>query len=353
MTPKSFTPDALEALERAGFSRRDFIRGASALFVGFSSAGVLTTRAVAQTGPPFAAIPLNQVDSWIAIAANENVIGYAGKCDFGQGFATVQHQLIAEELSVPIERVSMVICDTAISPDQGVSSGSQAHPTQFGNNAMRKALATAREALFRMASDQMRVPMEQLSVRDGIISVNGDATRRMSYGTLVGGKKFAIALNPNAKAKETRDYTVLGTNVPRYDIPGKITGEFQYVHHVRIPGMLHGKVVRPPVVGAKFVSLDENSVKGMAGNPKVVVKSDFVGVVADNEWAAQQAALSLNVTWTAGKALPAQATLYEFMRKQPSRDAFIVRAADACNLSSTSAARTMNASRDGCLRMNS
>ena len=328
MTPKNFTPDALEVLERAGFSRRDFIRGAGALFVGFSSAGVLATNAAAQTGPPFATIPLNQVDSWIAIAANENVIGYAGKCDFGQGFATVQHQLIAEELSVPIERVSMLICDTAITPDQGVSSGSLAHPVQFGNTAMRKALATAREALFQMAADQMRVPMGQLSVRDGVISVTGDANRRVSYGALVGGKKFAIALNPNARVKDVKDYTVLGTNVPRYDIPGKMTGEFQYVHHVRVPGMLHGKVVRPPNVGAKLVSVNEDSIKGMAGNPKVVVKRDFVGVVADTEWTAQQAALSLNVTWSAGKALPAQATLYEFMRRQPSRDAFIVRAAD-------------------------
>ena len=190
MTAKNFTPDALEALERAGFSRRDFIRGAGALFVGFSSAGVLATKATAQTGPPFAVIPLNQVDSWIAIAANDNVIGYAGKCDFGQGFATVQHQLIAEELSVPIERVSMLICDTAITPDQGVSSGSMAHPAQFGNTAMRKALATAREALFQMAADQMRMPVGQLSVRDGVISVTGDATRRVSYGALVGGRKF-------------------------------------------------------------------------------------------------------------------------------------------------------------------
>ncbi len=328
MTPRNFTPDALEALERAGFSRRDFLRGAGALFVGFSSAGVLATNAAAQTGPPFATIPLSQVDSWIAIAANENVIGYAGKCDFGQGFRTVQHQLIAEELSVPIERVSMLICDTALTPDQGVSSGSQAHPTQFGNAALRTALATAREMLLKMASDQMKVSLDQLTVQDGVISVSGDATRRVSYGSLIGGKKFALVLNPSAKAKDAKTYTVLGTSVPRYDIPAKMTGEFQYVHHVRVAGMLHGKVVRPPNVGAKFISVDESAVKGMPGNVKVVVKNDFVGVVADTEWAAQQAALSLDVTWSAGKGLPAQATLYEFMRKQPSRDAFIVRAAD-------------------------
>ncbi|MBY0503380.1 MAG: molybdopterin-dependent oxidoreductase [Bryobacteraceae bacterium] len=339
MTPKYFTPDALDALERAGFSRRDFLRGAGALLVGFSATGPLAPTANAQ---PFATIPLTQVDSWIAIAANENVIGYAGKCDFGQGFRTVQHQLIAEELSVPLERVSMLICDTAVTPDQGVSSGSQAHPTQFGNAALRTALATARDTLLRMAATQMNVAMDQLTVRDGVIFVNNDNNRRVSYGALVGGKKFAVALNPNAPLKDEKTYSILGTSVPRYDIPPKVTGEFQYVHHVRVPNMLHGRVVRPPMVGAKLVSVNQDSVKGMPGNVRVVTKQDFVGVVADNDWAAQQAALALDVSWTTPAPLPAQGSLYDFMRRQPSRDAFIVRAADV-DEKLRSATRTVSA----------
>src|SRR5205807_9764615 len=97
-------------------------------------------------------IPTNQVDSWVAVAEDGTVTAYSGKCDFGQGFRTVQQQLVAEELSVPLNRIKMVICDTAFTPDQGVSSGSQGHPTQFGAGALRQALATAREALLQMAS---------------------------------------------------------------------------------------------------------------------------------------------------------------------------------------------------------
>jgi len=135
MTPKNMTPDALEALERAGFSRRGFLKGMGALIVGYSATeGITKLAAQSASGPPYPTISLTAVDSWIAIGANENVVGYSGKCDFGQGFRTVQHQLIAEELSIPIERVSMLICDTAFCPDQGVSSGSQGSPTEFGKH---------------------------------------------------------------------------------------------------------------------------------------------------------------------------------------------------------------------------
>src|SRR5262249_41668466 len=153
-----------------------------------------------------------------------------------------------------------------------------------GNNALRQALATARETLFQMASDQLSVPMDQLVVEDGVISMKTDPSQHMSYGQLIGGKKFVCAVNKRAVAEDPKLYTGIGTSVPRYDIPAKITGEFQYVQHVRLPGMLHGKVVRAPAVGAKVVKVNEASVAGMPGNVKVVVKNDFVGVVADKEW---------------------------------------------------------------------
>jgi nicotinate dehydrogenase subunit B len=343
MNRTNMTPDALTALERAGFSRRDFLKGAGALIVGFSAMGEAAKLAGQTAGPDAPrATPLDQVDSWIVISQDETVTGYAGKCDFGQGFRTVQYQLIADELSVPLDRVKLIICDTALTPDQGVSSGSQGHPTQFGASALRQALATARETLFKMASDQLGVPVDQLTVQDGVISMRSDASRRMTYGKLIGGGRFSVALNSRAVPKDPRQYTVLGTSVPRYDIPEKVTGRFQYVQHVRVPGMLHGKVVRPPAVGAKVIKVDESSVRGLPGNVQVVVVKDFVGVVADKEFQALQAADALQVTWSDGAGLPDQQTLYTWMRKQPTRDAYTVRTDDVdANLKA--AARTVSA----------
>src|SRR5262245_44803315 len=267
----AMTPDAAAALKNAGFSRRGLLKRAGALIVTFSI-GDTGRKLNAQTQTT---IPTNQVDSWIAIAQDGSVTGYAGKCDFGQGFRTVQTQLVAEELGVPLSRVKMVICDTALTPDQGVSSGSQGHPTQFGPSALRQALATARETLLQLASDQWRIPVSQLSIEDGIITAKGSSLRRMGIGDVVYGQRLQVAINSSATPKDPKDYKVLGTSVPRLDVPPKVTGQFTYVQNVRVPGMAHGKVVRPPAVGAKVVRVDESSVAGMPGNVKVVVKQDF------------------------------------------------------------------------------
>jgi nicotinate dehydrogenase subunit B len=128
--------------------------------------------------------------------------------------------------------------------------------------------------------------------------------------------------------KDPKQYTVLGTSAPRIDLPAKATGQFQYVQHVRLPGMLHGKVVRPPTVGATVASVDKSTVAGLPGNVQVVVKSNFVGVVADSEWHAIQAAAALNVTWSAGAALPDQNSLYAWITQQPSSDSLVVDSGD-------------------------
>ncbi len=337
------TADALSALAGEGFSRRNFFRATGALIVSFSMSP--EQKAEAQTGTP--GVPtrpvlLTAVDSWIAIAADESVTAYAGKCDFGQGFRTVQHQLVAEELGVPLARVKMVICDTAVCPDQGVSSGSQGHTTQFGAGALRTALATARQALLGMAAQQLNVPVAQLMVEDGVVSLKTDRTTGISYGKLIGGKKISLSLDARAVVKDPSTYKILGTSVPRYDIPTKATGEFEYVHNVRVPAMVHGKVVRPPTVGAKLVSVDENSVKGMPGNVRVLVRRDFVGVIADTQWEAIKAAERLVVKWSAGDKLPDQATLYSVMRKMASRDVYTVLASDV-DAKLTAAARRFQA----------
>lgn len=341
--PASMTPDALTALESAGFSRRDFLRGAGALIVGFAAAKPQPARAQDEAGlPQPRVVAPAQVDTWVAISADETVWAYSGKCEFGQGFSTVQVQLVAEELSVPFSNVRLTFCDTALCPDQGVTSGSQSHPAEFGLAGLRQALATARQALFQMAAERLNAPMNQLVVNDGVISMRNDPSRQVSYATLVGGKQFALALNASAVTKDPASYTVLGQSYQRLDLPAKMTGQFRYVQHVRVPGMLHGKVVRPPVVGATVVSIDESSVSGLPGNVRVVRKNDFVGVVADKEYQALKAAETLKVTWSDAPALPDQATLYDWMRQQPTRDSYIVLANDVDD-KLKSAAKTVSA----------
>ena len=326
MNRPTLTPQALAALERAGFSRRDFLKGTGALIVGFSAAG--TPRQLAAQNPAPRVAPLDQVDSWIAVAQDGSVTAYSGKCDFGQGFGTVQVQLVAEELSVPLDRITLIACDTALTPDQGTTDGSQSDPTEFGPSGLRQALATAREVLLQMAASQFGVPVGQLAVQNGAITMLSDPSQQVTYGQLIGGQRFNLTVKPDAAPKDPGQYTVLGTSVPRFDLPAKMTGVYQYVQSVRLPGMLYGKVVRPPTVGAHVVSVNRGSVQGLPGDVQVVVKNDFVGVVADTEWHAIKAASALEVSWSDGDTLPSQAGIYDYMRQQPSRDSFTVVTSD-------------------------
>jgi len=326
----TLTPHALAALRSAGFSRRRFLKDTGALIVGFSAAGLAARLGVA----PETAVAQGtratdgQLDSWIAVGADGTVTAYTGKCELGQGLQTAQIQLIAEELCVPASRVRLIQCDTAATPDQGTTSGSQSHPTNFNESNLAQAGATAREALVQLAATRLGVTADQLSVADGVIRMKSDSSRRVAYGELVGGKKFNIALNPKAARKPAREWTVLGTSVPRVDMAALTTGQLEYVHNVRVPGMLHGRVVRPPEVGATLEGVDESSVRDVAGLVKVVVKKNFVGVVAEKPWQAIQAAGKLKATWSSGVGLPRQAGFYEYLRSQPSRDALSVNSGD-------------------------
>src|SRR5205807_4047860 len=149
-----------------------------------------------------------------------------------------------------------------------------------------------------------------------------------SYGELVGGKRFDVTVNAHAPRKAVADWKVMGMPVPRVDMTEMATGTFEFVHNVRVPGMLHGRVVRPASVGAAVASVDEASVRGMPGLVKVVVRKNFVGVVCEKQWQAIQAAAKLKVVWTAGPGLPAQHDFYDHLRKQPARDAAVVDSKD-------------------------
>ncbi len=272
--------------------------------------------------------PMDQVDSWIAIAADGTITGYSGKEELGQGISTAQQQLVAEELSVPFDRVKLIYCDTALTPDQAYTSGSQSHPANFNHGNLAQAGATAREALFKLASQRLGVPVEQLTAANGVISAKSDASKKVTYGQLVGGKKLSVTLDKKAKRKDPREWTVLGKPIGRPDMPLMATGQFEYVHNVRLPGMLHGRVVRPPAVGATLISVDESSIKDMPGVVKVVTRKNFVGVVAEKPWQAIQAAEKLKVSWTPGAGLPKQSEFYEHLRQQPSRDAKLLDSKD-------------------------
>ena len=332
MKSATMTPAAQAAL-----NRRNFLKSAGVLIVGFRMAGGDAAQAQFGQAPLPGAPPMDQVDSWIAISADGTVTAYSGKEELGQGISTAQQQLVAEELSVPFERVNLIYCDTALTPDQAYTSGSQSHPANFNHGNLAQASATAREALFKLASQRLGVPAHQLTASNGVISVKGDASKKVTYGQLVGGKKLSVKLDKAAKRKDPREWTVLGKPIARPDMPLMATGHFEYVHNVRLPGMLHGRVVRPPAVGATLISVDESSVKDMPGVVKVVTRKNFVGVVAEKPWQAIQAAEELKVSWTPGTGLPNQSEFYERLRQQPSRDLKLLDSKDTPKILATAA----------------
>src|SRR5687767_1163140 len=272
---RGLTSDARRALTRAGFSRRSFLKGSGAVIVTFASAGVMdhASGVLAQgfngTGSP-------QLDSWIAIAADGGVTAYTGKCEFGQGLYTAQMQLVAEEVGVPLSRVRLIQCDTSVTPDQGTTSGQQSHPTNFNHTNLALAGATAREALARMAAVKLGAAATELIGGDGRVALGTVSSRSIGYGELIGGQRFNLQLDRAAARKHPSEWTILGTPVPRVDMRDMVTGRFEFVHNVKVPGMLHGCVVRPPEVDATVGSVDEGSIRGLPGIVKVVVKGNFV-----------------------------------------------------------------------------
>jgi nicotinate dehydrogenase subunit B len=234
LRPKSMTP-----------SRRDFLKGCGALIVSFSAAPLTQSSGNAQgqfaTHPGH--IDPDKLDSWLAIGADGTITAYTGKCDFDQGIFTAQTQLIAEELCVPIARVKLIECDTAITPDQGTTSGSQTTPTNFNDENLALAAATAREALISLAARQLGEPVERLKLDNGVIT--SSSGRQVTYADLVGSKHFNLPLNPTAKRRLAAEWTVLGKPVPSLDRVTLMTGQFEFLHNVRVHGMLHGRVVRP------------------------------------------------------------------------------------------------------------
>ena len=310
---------------KPGITRREFVRDAGGLVIGFTMLdSALAPRLLAQATPVAAAPSPRKLESWLRVLPDGGVQVFTGKLEIGMGVDTALTQIVAEELDLTPSRVTFVLGDTATTVDQGGVGGSTS--VSQGARPLRNVAAAARAALLQRASQQLGVPADQLQVANGVVTARADATKRTSYGELaaaiaaehelkVTGAGFALNVDGGAQPKDPSTYKVVGTSVPRVDMAPKILGTYTYVTDVRVPGMLHGRVVRPAGVGATLVSVDESSVQSIAGYVKTVVDKNFVGVVCETEWAAVKAAKALKVTWSAPlQAFPEQKNLYSQMR---------------------------------------
>jgi nicotinate dehydrogenase subunit B len=296
-------------------TRRVFVKGGGALIVGFSFAGHVPAARAQTAGARVKNVASDEVDAFLAIGKDGIVTVYTGKVDLGTGTGTALPQIAAEELDVPFERIKLVEGDTALVPDQGPTWGSLT--IQVAGVQLRQAAATARKALLEMAAQRLGVPGSGLEVKDGVVRPKNDATKSVTYSELIGEGEFHLKLDKNAPLKDPGSYTIVGTSVPRWDIPGKVTGQFTYMQDVRVPGMLHGRVVRPPAIGAALLRVDDSSVKDVKGLVKLVRIGNFLGVVAQTEWAAIKAAQKLRATWSAWEGLPEMNSLYGYVRNTP------------------------------------
>ena len=312
------------------FSRRDLLKAGGALVIGFhlgdAASPALSARGDA-AGPPDPAM----IDSWIAVHADNTATIYLGKGEFGQGNTTGLLQIAGEELDLDMSQLKWVVLDTNVTPDQGATTSSSS--IHRGGPQLRAAAAEARAVLLALASTRLGVQAGSLVVSKGVVSIDSHPARSVTYGELLGDKPFTVKLTGTAPQKPINRYRLVGTRAPRVDIPDKASGKYMHIQHLRMPEMLHGRVVRPRGQraygdGAKPLAVDENTIAGIPG-ARVVRKGDFVGVVAPQEWDAVKAAQALKVTWQESTTLPGNADLFDRMRGAGTTDTVIANWGDA------------------------
>jgi nicotinate dehydrogenase subunit B len=310
--------------------RRSFLKSAGLLVVSFGAGGInpLVTSMEAQTGAtPQAAGPypdpdFKQLDSWIVVHQDNTATFYVGKTDCGQGTGTSFRQLMSDEMDIAFEKTACIMGSTDITVDQGGSGGSTAMERDAW--PMRRAAAEARRVLLEMGAAQLGVPADQLTVSDCVIAAKGDPSKRVTYGQLIGGKRFNVTLtgsNVNAvtgvaKLKSVLDLKSTGQSPQRYDIPAKVDGSLKWAVDVKLPGMVHARNVKPPFAGATLISIDESSVSGMPGFIKVLSKGNYVAVVCEREEQAINASRKLKTNWQkpAKAPFPASDDLFNYIR---------------------------------------
>jgi len=297
--------------------------GQGALVVAFS----LSRRAMAQVAEKRPALPgdldkFPLLDSWIRIDADGHITVFTGKAELGQGLKTALIQVAADELAVPPASIELVTADTAHTPDEGVTAGS--HSMQDSGTAILNAAANVRVLLTEAAAWRWLVAVEQVELHDGAAHApNGDS---LGYGELATLLSLHVEAKPDVARRE-KGVRLIGTDLPRIDILAKVSGGAAYVQDMRLPGMVHARVVRPPGYGAELIACDASAVEKMPGVVKVVREGKFVGVVAKTEWAAIKAARALKVTWSKPTTeLPANAEeLYAYLKStKPMRSQKVV-----------------------------
>jgi CO/xanthine dehydrogenase Mo-binding subunit len=309
-------------------SRRNLLKTAGMLVVSFSgvATGPLTPSARAQAAAPVAGPypdpDFRQLDSWIVIHEDSTATFFVGKTDCGQGTGTGFRQLMSDELDIAYDKTTCIMGSTDITVDQGGSGGSTAMERDAW--PMRRAAAEARRVLLEMGSTRLGVPVDQLAVSAGVITVKADPSKRVTYGQLVGGKRFNVTLTGNnvnaatgmAQVKPVQELKFTGQSPQRYDIPAKVDGSLKWAVDVKLPGMVHARNVKPPVAGAKLIGIDESSVRGLPGFIRVVSKGNYVAVVCEREEQAINAARQLKANWEkpASEPFPSSENLFEYMR---------------------------------------
>jgi nicotinate dehydrogenase subunit B len=308
-------------------SRRDLLKGGAVLLIAVGDPGAWAAFAgedAGASGPAVRPRSPDSLDTWLAVQEDGRVTAYFGKMDMGQGVDTAIAQVVAEELDLPVDRVTVVMADTGLTPNQGGASGSSA--CSLGAKPLRNAAAQARQVLLARAATHFQVQEEELSIVDGRIFIKSLPQRAVMFGQLVSAGGFDVKLDWNrkeglflnavgtAKPKNHTQYKIVGQGVPRRDIPGKILATTEFCHHVVLPKMMHGRIIRPPIANGVPVKVKESSLAGIPG-ARVVWKKNFLGVVAESEWDAIKASRQLKVTWsTTRPPFPKMDQLYQHIR---------------------------------------
>jgi nicotinate dehydrogenase subunit B len=296
---------------RQSLSRREFL-GLSGLIVSFAlSPALAPTQSSLHPQLAQKSVAPNEVDGFLAIDRHGNVAVFSGKVDLGTGVRTAITQIVAEELDVSMARINVIQGDTFLTPDQGPTFGSLS--IEIGGMQIRQAAATARRALVRQAARRFNLDEGELSVERGVIKA-AHGSQSVDYGDLIGGRTFALAIDKDAPLKDPAKYTVVGHSQPRLDIPDKVTGRFTYMHDFHVDGMVHGRVVRPPAIGATLLTVNEDSVSHVPGFIKVVRERNFLAVVAETEWSAITASRQLKATWSDWQGLPDETRIWDYVR---------------------------------------
>jgi CO/xanthine dehydrogenase Mo-binding subunit len=310
----------------APLSRREFLQAGGALVVGFTLPGTVFAQRPHGDIPLGKTLDIGEVDGFIAVNTDGSVTIYSGKVDLGQGLRIAIPQMAAEELGIGVERIAMVEGDTALTPDQGATAGSSG--IVRGGVQIRQAAATARETLIGLAAARSGKPAADLDAIDGEVRPKSGGPG-IRFGDLVGDKRFGVKVDSKARLRDPASYRIVGQPLARPDIPGKVNGRHVFVHDFKVDGMLHGRVVRPPAVGAKLVAVDQASIAAIPG-ARVVRVNDFVGVVAASEWDAVSAARMLKTQWSEPAPLLGAGAVREWMRAGPfEADETLVKKGDA------------------------